>query len=136
MVGRLVFRKLCCTQGSGHDNNLNTKLQLQFVHHDHVVIPAPEVLPESWIPFGCTDHCAVQGIYEPGRVLTLQGHFEFDRFVNSECIKHFFRSEWDADRLHAALNAIDADDDSKAAAQWPWTERCNSRGGWRATDTA
>jgi GMP synthase-like glutamine amidotransferase len=102
---------------SGHDNNLNTKLQLQFVHHDHVVIPAPEVLPESWIPFGCTDHCAVQGIYEPGRVLTLQGHFEFDRFVNSECIKHFFRSEWDADRLHAALNAIDADDDSKAAAQ-------------------
>jgi GMP synthase-like glutamine amidotransferase len=95
---------------------LDEKMRLQFVHHDHVVIPDVESLPAEWMAVGSTDHCAVQGVYEPGRVLTLQGHFEFDRFVNSECIKHFFGSEWDQDRFDEALKAIDADDDSKTAA--------------------
>jgi GMP synthase-like glutamine amidotransferase len=96
--------------------NLADSMRLQFVHHDHVVIPSPELLPTSWMSVGNTQHCAVQGVYEPGRVLTLQGHFEFDRFVNRECIKHFFESTWEAESLEEALAAIEADDDSKDAA--------------------
>lgn len=96
---------------------LDAKMRLQFVHHDHVVIPEVQSLPAGWMAFGSTDHCAVQGVYEPGRVLTLQGHFEFDRFVNSECIRYFFGSDWGHDRLDEALQAIDADDDSEAAAK-------------------
>jgi GMP synthase-like glutamine amidotransferase len=97
--------------------NVAESMRLQFVHHDHVVIPSPELLPTSWMSVGNTQHCAVQGVYEPGRVLTLQGHFEFDRFVNSECIKHFFEPIWEAERLQEALAAIEADDDSKHAAR-------------------
>jgi GMP synthase-like glutamine amidotransferase len=97
--------------------DLGDSMRLQFVHHDHVVISSPELLPESWMSLGSTQHCAVQGVYEPGRVLTLQGHFEFDRFVNSECIKYFFEPTWEAERLEEALAAIEADDDSKVAAR-------------------
>jgi GMP synthase-like glutamine amidotransferase len=97
--------------------NVAESMRLQFVHHDHVVVPSPELLPTSWMSVGNTQHCAVQGVYEPGRVLTLQGHFEFDRFVNSECIKHFFEPIWEAERLQEALAAIEADDDSKDAAR-------------------
>jgi GMP synthase-like glutamine amidotransferase len=92
------------------------KMKLQFVHHDHVVFPESNTIPADWMSFGATEHCAVQGVYEAGRVLTLQGHFEFDRFVNSECIKYFFGEKWDAARLQEALLAIDADDDSNVAA--------------------
>jgi GMP synthase-like glutamine amidotransferase len=97
--------------------NVADTMRLQFVHHDHVVITSPEILPNSWMSVGNTQHCAVQGVYEPGRVLTLQGHFEFDRFVNSECVKHFFEPIWDAEMLEEALAAIEADDDSKDAAR-------------------
>jgi GMP synthase-like glutamine amidotransferase len=91
-------------------------MRLQFLHHDHVVIPEMEALPSSWMAVGSTKHCAVQGVYEPGRVLTFQGHFEFDRFVNSETIKFFFPT-WQPKVLEETLEAIDADDDSIAAAQ-------------------
>ena len=90
------------------------KIRLQFVHGDHVVIPSPETLPSSWMALGSTQHCAIQGMYERGRVLTLQGHFEFDRFINSETIKTFF-SSWEPTRLDNALKAIDADDDAEIA---------------------
>lgn len=92
------------------------KLRLQFVHHDHVVIPNPSALPTSWIMVGSTQHCAVQGVYEPGRILTYQGHFEFDRFVNSEAIKFFFPT-WAPETLQETLEAIDADDDAVFAAE-------------------
>jgi GMP synthase-like glutamine amidotransferase len=91
-------------------------MRLQFVHHDHVVIPEMQAIPLSWMVVGSTEHCAVQGVYEPGRVLTFQGHFEFDRFVNSETVRFFF-STWQPKILEEALEAIDADDDSVAAAQ-------------------
>jgi GMP synthase-like glutamine amidotransferase len=90
------------------------KIRLQFIHHDHVVLPSPETLPSSWMTVGSTQHCAIQGVYERGRVFTLQGHFEFDRFINSEIIKTFFAS-WEPERLEDALKAIDADDDSESA---------------------
>ncbi|KAF2733967.1 class I glutamine amidotransferase-like protein [Polyplosphaeria fusca] len=91
-------------------------MRLQMVHADHVRIPSKESLPESWTTVGRTKHCAVQGMYQPGRVLTLQGHFEFDRFVNSETMK-VFGAKWDSEVLKKTLEAIDADDNSLVAAE-------------------
>ncbi|OAK97449.1 class I glutamine amidotransferase-like protein [Phaeosphaeriaceae sp. SRC1lsM3a] len=92
------------------------RLRLQFVHHDHVWVPHQNTLPASWLTLGSTTHCAVQGVYEPGRILTFQGHFEFDRFVNSETIKFFF-PDWEPGLLAEALKAVDNDDDAEVAAK-------------------
>ncbi|KAF4121380.1 glutamine amidotransferase [Geosmithia morbida] len=90
-------------------------LRLQFIHADHVNLGPRGSLPGSWVNIGSTAHCRVQGVYLPGRVLTYQGHFEFDSFVNTETAKAF-GTEWDPAFLRDALDAIDADDDSDAAA--------------------
>lgn len=99
----------------GRGDGYGEKMKLQFVHHDHVVVPHVEALPGSWTTMGSTQHCTNQGMYESGRVLTFQGHFEFDRFINSETIKYFFPN-WQPKVLGETLDAIDADDDSVAAA--------------------
>lgn len=91
-------------------------LRLQFVHADHVRLDPTKRLPDSWIPMGSSKHCNVQGFCEPGRVLTFQGHFEFDRFVNTEVLK-VFGAAWDEDVRQKSLEQIDANDDSLAAAQ-------------------
>lgn len=61
--------------------------RLQFIHADQVFSPAP--LAEPWVLVGSTEHCAVQGVYLPGRILTLQGHFEFDKFENQQTMRIF-----------------------------------------------
>jgi GMP synthase-like glutamine amidotransferase len=109
------FRESFAMTSESHSEILKA-MRLQFVHHDHVVILETEALPSSWMPVGSTKHCAVQGVYEPGHVLTYQGHFEFDRFVNSETIKFFFPT-WQPRVLEETFEAIDVDDDSIAAAQ-------------------
>lgn len=91
-------------------------LQLQFVHADHVRVDPSKKLPKSWISMGNTKHCKVQGFCQAGRVLTFQGHFEFDRFVNSEVLK-VFGASWEESTREAALKQIDADDDSDVAAE-------------------
>ena len=91
------------------------ELRLQFIHADHVKLP-PKGLPSPWILVGATKNCAVQGVYEPGRVLTYQGHFEFDRFVNTETIK-VFGTRWKVQELQGALDLMDQDDDAKVAAE-------------------
>ncbi|EDU42828.1 glutamine amidotransferase-like protein-like protein [Pyrenophora tritici-repentis] len=108
------LRRFC--GGDGDVDGEGKKLRLQFVHHDHVVIPDSSTLPPSWMVVGSTQHCAVQGLYEAGRVFTLQGHFEFDRFVNAETVKFFF-PEWQPKVLEGALEAIDQDDDAVRAAE-------------------
>ena len=90
--------------------------RVQMIHGDHVVIPDAGKLPKSWLPVGATQHCAVQGIYEPARILTFQGHFEFNRFVNMELIKHF-GEHWDAQMVQNGRAAADADDDAQFAAE-------------------
>ncbi|KAF2710173.1 class I glutamine amidotransferase-like protein [Pleomassaria siparia CBS 279.74] len=93
-----------------------SKLRLQFVHADHVVLPSGlSSLPHSWVMLGSTSHCAVQGVYQPGRILTLQGHFEFDRFVNTETLK-VFGAKWDPEVLKQTLEACASDDDAEVAA--------------------
>jgi GMP synthase-like glutamine amidotransferase len=105
-----VFKKV-----TGNGRGVMENMRLQFVHGDHVCIPHADALPPSWVLLGSTDHCAVQGIYEPGRILTFQGHFEFDRFINSETIKFFF-PVWEPTIMAKTLEDVDADDDAVAAA--------------------
>lgn len=65
-------------------------VRLQFVHEDQVVMPyRTTALSSPWLLLGSTEHCAVQGVYQPGRVLTLQGHFEFDKFESRQTEKIF-----------------------------------------------
>lgn len=60
-----AFGKRADVSGCSEDR-VKEKVRLQFVHHDHVVIPSPESLPISWVVVGRTEHCAVQGVYEAG----------------------------------------------------------------------
>jgi GMP synthase-like glutamine amidotransferase len=67
---------------------------LEFVHSDEVVVQAHTdsescSLPKPWVLLGTTEHCKVPGIYQPGRVFTLQGHFEFDTFKSQETVRIF-----------------------------------------------
>ncbi|KAF9692872.1 hypothetical protein EKO04_009072 [Ascochyta lentis] len=106
----------CSIRDGGEGMQVPEKIRLQFVHGDFVVVPDVERLPSSWSIIGDTPWCANQGMYEIGRILTFQGHFEFDRFVNSETIKTFFARkmpEW----LEESLKAVDADDDAGVAAE-------------------
>lgn len=103
-------------------------MRLQMIHGDWVVfLPGQEKLPEPWVNVGSTEVCPVQGLYYPGRVLTYQGHFEFDVFVNSEsCLEFARRYGWDKIAVERYMELIgrarvegvveDADD-SRAAAE-------------------
>ncbi|KAJ4351243.1 uncharacterized protein N0V89_006582 [Didymosphaeria variabile] len=107
------FRK---TLGGGSVFSRKTpgSLRVQMIHQDHVVIPTLESLPESWMVFGATQHCAVQGMYDPARIFTLQGHFEFNRFVNTEIMKVFGgKGKWPSQMLQDGLDGVDADDDAE-----------------------
>ncbi|KAF6825404.1 gmp synthase [Colletotrichum plurivorum] len=61
------------------------KLSYQFLHQDVASIGGP--LPPGWVQLGKSDLCDVQGLFLPGRVLTFQGHPEFDKVSNGLCTK-------------------------------------------------
>ncbi|CAL5874989.1 uncharacterized protein PFLUO_LOCUS9292 [Penicillium psychrofluorescens] len=111
--------------------------RIQLIHGDQVV-PTPEALaiargtsslvslPTPWMNIGSSAQCPIQGLYCPGRILTYQGHFEFDTFVNSELCQEFGRrANWPAELVASYLERIsrafvpgkEDDDDSKAAAE-------------------
>ncbi|KAF4636389.1 hypothetical protein G7Y89_g1699 [Cudoniella acicularis] len=89
------------------------QLRLQFVHADHVTMSA---FPEGFYSIGSSSHCAFQGVWQKGRVLTYQGHAEFDRFVNSETLKVFGKPTWEKAFLAEALTMVDQEDDAIWAA--------------------
>lgn len=106
--------------------------RLQLVHGDRVVPVnnAYEVkLPSPWFNLGSTDKCPIHGLYNPRRVMTYQGHFEFDAFVNREsCMEFGRRLGWDKDAVEGLVQQINValpaagegkeeEDDSKAAAE-------------------
>jgi len=88
-------------------------MRLQFVHADHVVLHS---LPAGFHVVGSSQHCVLQGIWRKGRVLTYQGHAEFDRFINGETVKVFGNPIWDEGFLGKALEAVEKDDDAIWAA--------------------
>jgi GMP synthase-like glutamine amidotransferase len=112
--------------------------RIQLIHGDQVV-PTPEAtaaaanagktqvsLPAPWMNIGSSAACPIQGLYNPGRVLSYQGHFEFDTFVNRELCQEFGRrANWSTADVASYVEHIerslvpgqDDDDDSKAAAE-------------------
>ncbi|PYH85111.1 hypothetical protein BO82DRAFT_381126 [Aspergillus uvarum CBS 121591] len=87
---------------------------IQMIHGDHVRICRP--LPAAWCVIGASAECAVQGLYHPAKVLTYQGHFEFDAEVNREtCLEFGRRQGWDAGDVERWVEAIGADDEGSDA---------------------
>ncbi|KAL5343599.1 class I glutamine amidotransferase-like protein [Aspergillus crustosus] len=84
------------------------QLRLQMIHGDWVaLLPGLDKSPSPWMSIGSTEKCPVQGLYHPGRVLTYQGHFEFDVFVNSEtCLEFARRSKWAPEDVEKFLELI------------------------------
>lgn len=91
-----------------------TSMRLQFVHEDEVVMVAGAAsscaLPSAWVMVGSTNHCNIQGIYQAGRVMTLQGHFELDKFEKGETRRIF-----GADDEEAHDDAVQDDDGERMA---------------------
>ncbi|OKL55609.1 hypothetical protein UA08_09034 [Talaromyces atroroseus] len=91
------------------------KLRVQLVHGDRVV----GLVEQPWLNIGSTQLSPVQGLYYPGRVLTYQGHFEFDAFVNAETVLEFARRcAWAEPVVSEYLRRIAscAEDDAELAA--------------------
>ncbi|KAK5206574.1 hypothetical protein LTR41_007567 [Exophiala xenobiotica] len=88
------LEKYLSTTSSSDGTRVAPQLRLQLGHGDHVVLPKPpQALPGRWLPVGSTQHCHVQGLFEPGRVLTTQPHWECDSFIMSESFKYLFTPE-------------------------------------------
>ncbi|KUL88893.1 hypothetical protein ZTR_03514 [Talaromyces verruculosus] len=125
------------TLSTGLSMRKGGKLHIQLIHRDRVVgfnpsaADEPETslppsaltaLPQPWLNIGSTPLSPIQGLYYPGRVLTYQGHFEFDIFVNTETVIEFGRrGGWDAQMVAESLRKVNAcglgDGDSRVAAE-------------------
>ncbi|KAJ5934786.1 hypothetical protein N7466_004333 [Penicillium verhagenii] len=121
-----------------HHTSSTSPFRVQLVHGD-IVVPTPAAkaaalaagqseipLPPGWMSIGHSAACDVQGLYYPGRILTYQGHFEFDVFTNRElCIEFGRRSNWPTELVQryvewierALVPGAEDDDDAKAAAE-------------------
>lgn len=119
------------------------KLRIQLIHGDRVMpvssldtpswdpaqstaTSSTNFLPTPWINIGSTTKSPIQGLYHPARVLTYQGHFEFDTFVNREtCLEFGRRWGWSETDVAAGLDRIgplpapgeEDNDDAKVAAE-------------------
>ncbi|KAK8084305.1 class I glutamine amidotransferase-like protein [Apiospora hydei] len=63
----------------------------QFLHSDEVVV-AEDNLPPTWSSIGSSMLCQIQGLYQPGRVLTYQGHPEFDRIIMNDFVRRLVKA--------------------------------------------
>ena len=43
--------------------------------------------PANVVALGSSPRCAVQGMYSPGKFITVQGHPEFNEFIVTELVK-------------------------------------------------
>lgn len=75
-----------------------TSISCQFLHSDHVLgFTGNPNLPSDWMNIGKSNLCETQGLYEPGRVLTFQGHPEFDQFITQTTVtnlKETFKADY------------------------------------------
>ncbi|KAI0170195.1 class I glutamine amidotransferase-like protein [Pestalotiopsis sp. NC0098] len=73
-------------------------MSCQFLHSDHVVgFTGNTNLPSEWMNIGKSNLCEIQGLYKPGRVLTFQGHPEFDQFITQTTVtnlKETFKADY------------------------------------------
>ncbi|KAJ5564229.1 hypothetical protein N7513_000471 [Penicillium frequentans] len=112
--------------------------RIQLIHGD-IVVPTPAAkaaalvsgqgnipLPPGWMNIGRSAVCDIQGLYYPGRILTYQGHFEFDVWSNRAlCIEFGRRGNWPTELVQRYIEQIERtlvpgaedDDDAKCAAE-------------------
>lgn len=81
-----------------------SQISCQFLHADHAVLRDAR-LTDGWVCVGASRLCDVQGVYKPGKVLTFQGHPEFDAFLNEQGIRNLERN--------AVLSRAQVDDNLK-----------------------
>lgn len=88
------------------------RLSMQFVHGDHVVIPETADL-SGWVRFGATKLCSTQGLCKPYRVLTYQGHAEYDIEINTANIESLAEKlGWSEKYKTETMSLVRQDDDS------------------------
>jgi GMP synthase-like glutamine amidotransferase len=97
-------------------------LRIQLVHEDHVVAPVGGRLPLGCIVVGASTDCCIQGVYLTQRLLTFQGHAEFDRHICKYTSEVFFAAELKSDPLFTVecMERIDQDDDGSWAREAIW----------------
>lgn len=91
MTGRRSIYRWGRLPSPEEEDQVPSSMRLQFVHEDEVVGQGD--LPRPWVLVGATKHCGIQGVYLAGRVLTLQGHFEFGKFEKRETRRIFGAGE-------------------------------------------
>ncbi|KAH8649023.1 class I glutamine amidotransferase-like protein [Xylariales sp. PMI_506] len=90
-------------------------MQYQFIHSEEIVVNR---LPPGWISMGVTEKCAVQGLFEPGRVLTYQGHPEFDENIVDVLLQVLYKNgSIDLETHDEALSLLDRYSTSTLAAE-------------------
>lgn len=110
----------------------NGQLKIQMFHGDRVMVKGgtegvlPETaavsLPAPWVNIGSTPLCPIQGMYYPGRVLSVQGHYELDACgMQSMCLEFAPLLGWTDSKLGLFLEQVGDDyngrqDDSEAFA--------------------
>lgn len=111
------------------------ELRIQMFHGDRVMavekgkgshVPLaespPVSLPSPWMNIGSTAICPIQGLYHPGRVLTVQGHYEMDAFgMQKMCVEAAPLMGWKESKLALFLEQVGAagvqgQDDARAFA--------------------
>lgn len=109
------------------------QLRIQMFHGDRVMAvekgravtlsdSPPVSLPAPWINIGSTPICPIQGLYNPGRVLTVQGHYEMDAFgMQKMCVESAPVMGWKESKLALFLEQVGPDvkgrqDDARAFA--------------------
>lgn len=88
-------------------------ISCQFLHADHAVLDEACMAADGWVRVGASPLCGVQGVYKPGKVLTFQGHPEFDGFLNEQGVRNLEKSGvLNGDEVKTALDWIHRDDDA------------------------
>jgi GMP synthase-like glutamine amidotransferase len=90
---------------------LNFELQrIQQMHRDIVFSYPPEV-----IPLGSSPRCAVQGMYSSRRLITVQGHPEFNAEITSEILDARLSARgFTKEQYEEAMSRVNDQDDSIA----------------------
>lgn len=86
-------------------------MSCQFMHSDHVVIPA--ALPSDYVMVGESELCQRQGLLLPGRVLTFQGHPEFQKDITVPTIQNLEKTKvFNQQEANNHLQSAKKDDDA------------------------
>ncbi|ETS73160.1 hypothetical protein PFICI_15105 [Pestalotiopsis fici W106-1] len=88
-------------------------MSCQFLHSDHVAgITSSAKLPPDWMTVGKSELCEIQGLFQPGRVLTSQGHPEFDKFIIKTTISNLKENgQFDHKEACDYLNSANQEED-------------------------